>query len=1072
MTEWPGPVLDGRSRAEISADLRASVPGHVPELRPVRGRAGDAWLELLAGQLAVLREGVDGLPEHARLQFLERLGAAQLPAQSARAPLTFMLLPTTAADVTLPARSQVAAKLPPPPPSVLAGAADDPPAAPVFFTEMTVTLTHGSLAAAYSVDPANDTYADHTRRLADGFTLFQPAAPMPHRLYLGHPSYLQLAGSAEVQLVFGFASLGLAATSASTQRPILLDWSYLSKDGWLPLVVAGDSTVRFTQDGVVRLLKGPGPDAATGSVGGLTSYWIRAEVSVRRPSSRIVSVLGPGRVSVNSTGDLMVGDEVSVTGVERAKIRAMVGLSLQLDRDLPGLSPGQVIGLLDSLPPLRPEGTDADGALPQLDQIELRVGFTKDGLDADQAFAGHVPVDLANVVQPFGPVPTTYDTFSIAAKNVFARAGARVTLTVTRPLGHPVPTALPTLSWEYFDGTNWRPFDAPDEFSDTTAAFTKDGAVSFIAPRGWQETSVEGVTSSWLRARIISGDYGHPEQVSVVPEGTAWKVVASPRTLAAPAIAKLSLGYTYLTEAQSPEQCVTENDLEYADHTADCQWPRRTFHPFEPVDDRTPALHLGFTERLPSGLVSLFTAISAAAAAEDDPGPSPFSWEYLSDRGWLQLAVVDESSGFTTSGVIQFVGPADAVDRPGPGGARYWYRARVKDGLERPARALDSLLANTLWGRQGESTQDDRLGVSSGEPDQVLVFAPGKTPVLGGQRLEVREWAGSGPGWQDVTADLPPDDVRLDTDPATGAVRRVWITWHEQPHLLASGELDRHYLIERATGYVRFGDGRHGRIPLAGGPVRASYAVGGGVAGNVPRGVITELRTGIAGLQSVTNSVAAQGGTATEALGMTERRAPQRMRHRGRAVSREDYEWLAYEASPEVARARCLPVTGSSGQVSRGEVTLTIAPWSLDQRPEPTVELLTRVRAALTAQLPAGLAPGLHLVAPMYSTVTVHATVATLRGVDPAAVDERMRTSLSTYLHPLTGGTGDGWGFGQPVYISAVAGLLEAVPGVDHVAWLRLSLDGAQAGDVARPAAATLVSSGDHQLTLSLGGNR
>jgi hypothetical protein len=102
--------------------------------------------------------------------------------------------------------------------------------------------------------------------------------------------------------------------------------------------------------------------------------------------------------------------------------------------------------------------------------------------------------------------------------------------------------------------------------------------------------------------------------------------------------------------------------------------------------------------------------------------------------------------------------------------------------------------------------------------------------------------------------------------------------------------------------------------------------------------------------------------------------------------------------------------------------------------------------------------------------VTVHAAVATLRAADPAAVDEQLRAALSAYLHPLTGGTGDGWGFGEPVYISAVARLLEAVPGVDHVAWLRLSLDGAQAGDVARPVAPALVSSGDHQLTLSLGG--
>ncbi|HEY5186812.1 MAG TPA: putative baseplate assembly protein [Actinomycetes bacterium] len=1068
-----GPVLDGRTREQISADLRANLLGYVPELRPRSGQAGDAWVELLASELAVLREGVDRLPERARLQFLERLGAAQLPAQSARAPLTFTLLPTVTTDVTLPARSQVAAKVPPPPPSVLSTGAVTAPTAPVFFTESTVTLTHGALAAAYSVDPASDTYADHSARLAQGFTLFEPAAPMPHRMYLGHSTFLRLAGTAEVQLIVDFASLGL--TTTSTRRPILLDWSYLSKDGWLPLTVVSDSTVRFTDDGLIRLTKGPGPDAAEGVIDGVTSYWIRAEVSGRRPSAQIVapasgSPTAPGQVSVDSGRDLLVGDKVSVTGVEHATVLSAGASTLVLDRVIPGMDPGQVIGLLDSLPPLRPEGTDADGALPEIDQVQLRVGFAKDGLAADQAYADRVPLDLGNVFEPFGPVPALYGTFSLAAKDVFARPGARVSIGVRRPPGHPAATSPPTLAWEYFDGTTWLQFDAPDEFSDTTKALTVDGVISFIAPRGWQEATVEGTKSAWVRARIVSGDYGHPEQVSVVPDGAGYKVVAGPSTLAPPAIAHLTLGYTYLTESQVPEHCVTENDLAFANHTLDCKWPRRTFHPFEPVEDRAPALHLGFTEPLPSGLVSLFTAVSSPG--EDDAGPSPFAWEYLSDRGWLQLAVLDESSGLRTSGMIQFVGAADAVARPGLGGAAYWYRARVKEGLERPSRAIDSLLANTVWGRQGESTQDDRLGSSSGEPDQVLVFAPGKTPVLAGERIEVREWVGRGDGWRDAVVGLTEADLRYDTDPATGQVRGVWVRWLQHDHLFGSAPADRHYLIERSVGYVRFGDGVHGRIPSAGCVVRASYAVGGGVAANVPASTITELRTGIAGLQGVTNPVAAQGGTATESFQMTVHRSPQRLRHRDRAVSREDFEWLAYEATPEVARARCLPVTGSSGQVTRGQVTVTIAPWSLDARPAPSVELLSRVRAWLAARIPAGLAGGLHLVSPKYGKLTVRASIATSPDVDPAAVDERLRGQLAAYLHPLTGAKGAGWGFGEPVYLSAIASLVDQVTGVDHIVWIRLSLDGAEAGDVVRLPADALVSSGDHQLTLSLGGER
>ncbi|MEJ6890791.1 hypothetical protein, partial [Bradyrhizobium diazoefficiens] len=75
-------------------------------------------------------------------------------------------------------------------------------------------------------------------------------------------------------------------------------------------------------------------------------------------------------------------------------------------------------------------------------------------------------------------------------------------------------------------------------------------------------------------------------------------------------------------------------------------------------------------------------------------------------------------------------------------------------------------------------------------------------------------------------------------------------------------------------------------------------------------------------------------------------------------------------------------------------------------------------------------------------------------------------------LHPLTGNGGQGWAFGEPLHLSAIARLVEGTPGVDHATWLRMTLDGAHVGDAARPGPNALVSSGDHQLTLTIGGDR
>src|SRR5262249_20311642 len=151
----------------------------------------------------------------------------------------------------------------------------------------------------------------------------------------------------------------------------------------------------------------------------------------------------------------------------------------------------------------------------------------------------------------------------------------------------------------------------------------------------------------------------------------------------------------------------------------------------------------------------------------------------------------------------------------------------------------------------------------------------------------------------------------------------------------------------RARGIVRFGDGEHGMTPPAGKPVRISYESGEAVDGQetttVPAGAITELRTTAPLVERAVNPVAATGGSNTESLETIKTRGAQRIRHGGRGVSAEDMEWLADEATPEVARARCLSLTGPAGHAQRGWVTMIVVPFSPDPQPQPSAETKRRV---------------------------------------------------------------------------------------------------------------------------------
>src|SRR5262249_44099655 len=75
--------------------------------------------------------------------------------------------------------------------------------------------------------------------------------------------------------------------------------------------------------------------------------------------------------------------------------------------------------------------------------------------------------------------------------------------------------------------------------------------------------------------------------------------------------------------------------------------------------------------------------------------------------------------------------------------------------------------------------------------------------------------------------------------------KEIWVRWHQVPDFYASGPRDRHYVVDRLTGELRFGDGLNGLVPPAGpGDVRVAWdETRGGRTGNRPAGVVVQLKT-------------------------------------------------------------------------------------------------------------------------------------------------------------------------------------------------------------------------------------
>jgi predicted phage baseplate assembly protein len=413
-----------------------------------------------------------------------------------------------------------------------------------------------------------------------------------------------------------------------------------------------------------------------------------------------------------------------------------------------------------------------------------------------------------------------------------------------------------------------------------------------------------------------------------------------------------------------------------------------------------------------------------------DPTRPPLRWEARGATGWAACEVgLDESGGLNRAGDIVLHVPDGHVATVIDGTLAGWLRAVVVEAVPgQPAYSASPLIlglaAATIGGTttavNAEFVDAEELGESLGGPGQR--FELSRRPVLAGLG-QVAVEVSSSDGWQE---------------------------WQPVRHFAESGPADRHFLVDAVTGEVAFGpavrqsDGslrRYGAAPERGAALRVRrYAVGGGSAGNVAAGTIRTLRTAMPYLAGVENRHPAGGGVDGETLAEARRRGPLTLRSRGRAVTAEDYEVLAREAAPELARVRCVPVAGAAVPTARLLVVPVASAEEGRLRLEdliPPEESLARVAARLDESRMLGTR--VQIEPPRYRAVTVVARLVARPRVRLDRIRAEGLAALYGFLSPLSGGPdGHGWPFGRPVQAGELFPVLQNVRGVELVEDVRL----------------------------------
>jgi uncharacterized phage protein gp47/JayE len=1126
------PSLDSRDALALGSDFEVRRYGFLPQWNPPPNSAGAAVGPIFARFLEAILQRLNQVPARNKLAFLDLLGLRLIPAQAARAPLSFEL-GANAPDSAAPAGTQVAA---PPAP----GSSQQI----VFETEADLGITSGKLAQLVSLWPGRDEFIDHTADLAaaNPVTLFDNLSlrPTSHTLYLGHSTFLAIAGSAHLAVEFNLAE--------GASSPLEIIWEYWDGKVWrgfedfkpscLTSAESGrDGTNGLTASGSV-LLDTDGARSAPLAVEGVTSCWIRARLTQVLPpnpalllpeveSIRLRSLIDQSIellptiafVDPTSTGtspQLTVYDEnrqklgnvtvqLSCVDTPGANMKSTTtenklgASSFGQSGEFSGYSfkTGRTYQFDVSLGDTGSLNGSKQILFTSLDtsvDIEITLKFSK-GLLPDKALCDGKTLDVTKTFFPLSQLPVPGTAFYFKQDEIFSKPSAHVQI-----FADGIPPAVPDSTspflphlvyWEYWNGFEWTlliPAIEPDLTENTNPShdFRSGELIEFVVPNDMRPTAVSSETGFWVRARVVTGAYGYLQTVDIAggtPSSVTFNVPQ------APAVMSFRMGYTWSQGPVALEQVLTYNDFQYEDHTNDARLPGKTFSPFTPIQEITPAVYVGFSQKLPVNNFGIYLDIAEVAGQT----PLPMVWEYWNGEGWRELVVTDETRSLTLSGMFTFIPEDDSVALARFGTPLYWLRGRLKEDGPPDTVTINSITINSVWASQRQTFTNLPLGASTGAPNQILNYT--QVPVLPGQVVEVQELRGprAAVEWRLIALDLysgnpavvqelensiaaegPQTSIVLQnlrlTRDRSKKITEAWVTWTEMPDFLDSSPTDRHYVLDHASGRLFFGDGVTGRIPPSGAAISASlFRSGGGLAGNVPEGSITQLLGSVPGIQGVLNPRAAEGGADGEPLEEFAFRAPASIRHRGRAITPADYETMAHEASAGVAIARAIPLRNSNGRNLPGAVSLIIIPESQDPRPMPSAGLRDDVRTYIALRAPGDLAASgqINVIGPIYFPVDVDAAIAAKDPKRAGTVEQAARAALEDFLHPLHGGpSGQGWDLGRGVYLSDVASALGNVPGVDYVDRLSLSVNGQLRGDHVEVSSEQIVVAG--QITLNL----
>lgn len=576
--------------------------------------------------------------------------------------------------------------------------------------------------------------------------------------------------------------------------------------------------------------------------------------------------------------------------------------------------------------------------------------------------------------------------------------------------------------WEYFNGSGWVKLFPGKEYSGVfgldEGTHRQKVVLVFQCPKDSGPVMVNGREGYYVRARILKVNNAFKTQGQYI----------------SPVLRQTYFQYQYMEDGVQPTHLVVSNNLVTRCFRAEeCLKQPYVFSPVFPAGDKVPTLYLGMEQPFQEGPLRMLWMVENGNM---DKRP-PLQWEYYGNGRWRNLNPADETEYFRKTGLITFTGPDDAVRTEIFGQHLYWIRIRDQENVYQNSRPEDCPVISSvhmnavhIWTVRSGFEEYMTLEKYEDNPQFWLLYRG---------IHDIRVWVNETGVITDAQKKVLEQEGRLsciyDGD---GVAAETWVLWKETESFSQEDRNSRCYRIDANEGRLSFGGGRHGRLPSPGvlNGIHVVYSIGGGSVGNLEEGQVNGLNLSAGFINQVGNPLPLSGGYDRENATNAMERTAGGLRHKFRAVTTQDYEMLALEASGNIGRAACFGGLKKDGRPAPGHVTLVLLQRDYENEMIYFSQLQEKVLKYLEDKVPAGLlARGqFHIIPPVMVEVRVSAQVWVVDFNQIFQCRTAILENLDRFLNPITGNfDGKGWEVGTLPGRSQLESLLKHISEVEDI---------------------------------------